>query len=545
MSGVLLVMAILAPLVLAPLAAGRHGRWMPVLAPLPALAAAAMVPAGTTLEIPWLLMGTHLGLDVIARWFLASGALVWLAAALFAAASIKDGRAGRFRLFFTLAMAGSLGLTLAQDMVVFYAGFALMGLSGYGLVAHHGASRARRAGRLYLAWTIAGEVAIFGGLVFLVAATGTHVMGDVAISPPDTAVALLVLGFGIKLALPGLHVWLPTAYGNAPAAGAAVLSGPMIAAGLLGWLRFLPPGDPGLAGWGEALMAAGLTGAFYGVALGLPQGDPRVVLGYSSIAKMGVLTAGFGAALMNPGAAPALVLALAVYAAHHTVVKAGLFLGIGLLESPRHGRLARGGVVVLALALAGAPLTSGAAAKAWLGLALPAAMAHLQLWLTAAAVASVLLIGRFVFLAFATGHQRHGGQGPWAPAAFAALVLTALLAPPLVAAPALLLGGGMPLLAGGVIVLAAVLLWPRHRPIPFAWIPPGDVLHPVRHGWAVMRRRWRPAAAPAEAKTPPRRVLSAADKTSGPHPLLSPWHGVAWLAVGGLIYLAITQGGLP
>jgi len=233
MTGALLLMTILAPLVLAPVAAGRHGRWMPALAALPALAAAAVVPTGTTLEFAWLLMGSHLGVDAIGRWFLASGALVWLAAALFAAASVRDEGAGRFRLFFTLAMAGSLGLTLAQDMVAFYVGFALMGLSGYGLVAHHGSTRTRRAGRLYLAWTIVGEVAVFAGLVFLVAATGTHVMADVAAAPPTAAAALLVLGFGIKLALPGLHVWLPTAYANAPAAGAAALSGPMIAAGLL------------------------------------------------------------------------------------------------------------------------------------------------------------------------------------------------------------------------------------------------------------------------------------------------------------------------
>ena len=42
---------------------------------------------------------------------------------------------------------------------------------------------------------------------------------------------LLVTGFGIKLALPGLHLWLPQAYAVTPAPAVAVLSGAMLKAG--------------------------------------------------------------------------------------------------------------------------------------------------------------------------------------------------------------------------------------------------------------------------------------------------------------------------
>ena len=125
--------------------------------------------------------------------------------------------------------------------------------------------------------------------------------------PSDIAVALLIAGFGIKLALPGLHFWLPQAYAVTPAPAVAVLSGAMIKAGLLGWLRFLPPGDGELAGWGQTLIIMGLVGTFFGVVLGLLQQQPRLLLGYSSISKMGVLTLGMGAMLAWPETAPVLV----------------------------------------------------------------------------------------------------------------------------------------------------------------------------------------------------------------------------------------------
>ena len=58
------------PLLLAALAGVRHTAWSTVLAPLPALAVAITMPVGTGLSLPWLLLGTELGLDETGRVFL-------------------------------------------------------------------------------------------------------------------------------------------------------------------------------------------------------------------------------------------------------------------------------------------------------------------------------------------------------------------------------------------------------------------------------------------------------------------------------------------
>jgi formate hydrogenlyase subunit 3/multisubunit Na+/H+ antiporter MnhD subunit len=60
-------------------------------------------------------------------------------------------------------MAGNFGLILASDVPTFYACFTLMGLASAGLVLHRGDAEAVRAGRVYLALAMLGEVLIFTG----------------------------------------------------------------------------------------------------------------------------------------------------------------------------------------------------------------------------------------------------------------------------------------------------------------------------------------------------------------------------------------------
>ncbi len=351
--------------------------------------------------MPWLLLGVQLGLDDTGRIFLFFSGLLWLVASLYAAGSLAcDHKATRFRIFFLLAMAGNLGLIVAQDAVSFYLGFTLMGLAAYGLIAHPASQHARRAARRYLVWTIAGEMLLFTAIVMLAAQhSGVVSFSVLQSSPPGGFMVLLFLiGFGIKLALPGLHLWLPQAYAVTPTPAVAVLSGSMINAGLLGWLRFLPPGDAALANWGQALLAAGITGIFFGAIAGLLQRSPRLLLGYSSISKMGVLTSGMGAALAWPETAPVVIGAVVIYAAHHALVKGALFLGLGLVERDGLRPWIQAGLVFLALALAGAPLTSGAFAKSVLTSSLPGSAQHLITLLAASAFATTLLMVRFLFL---------------------------------------------------------------------------------------------------------------------------------------------------
>ena len=334
-------------------------------APLPALALALLAPEGLTREFPGLLLGTRLGVDATGRLFLAFSALVWLAAGQYARGYLRhDPRRHVFWFFFLAAQAGSLGLSLAWDAASFYTLFTLMTFAAWGLVVHNGDAAARRAARVYLVMALAGEAALLAGLILAARAADSLLLADmasVAVSPPT--VALLIAGFGVKAGLPLLHMWLPLAHPIAPVPASAVLSGVMIKAGLLGWLRCLPLGEQTLPGAGGVLMVMGLAAVFFGVALGLAQRDVKTLLAYSSVSQMGYMTLGVGAGLLAPAQWPALLAAVGLYAAHHALAKGALFLGVGVLKAHGGGFWVLAGLCAPALALAGAPFTSGLLAK--------------------------------------------------------------------------------------------------------------------------------------------------------------------------------------
>ena len=487
MNTFILLLVWMLPLSLVVLAGQRHASWAMVIAPLPALLAAAVVPVGSSVSLPWLLLGVQLGLDDTGRIFLLFSGLLWLIASLYGARSETHRRHGiRYRMFFLLAMAGNLGLIVAQDMLSFYLGFTLMGLATYGLVAQSRSQHARRAARRYLVWTIAGEMLLFVAVVMLAAQHSGVVFFSVLQSNPPAGLVILMLlvGFGIKLALPGLHLWLPQAYAVTPTPAVAVMSGSMINAGLLGWLRFLPLGNAALVDWGQLLLAAGIAGIFFGATAGLLQRSPRLLLGYSSISKMGVLTSGMGAALAWPETAPVVVGAVVIYAAHHALVKGALFLGLGLAERGGLRPWIQAGLVFLALALAGAPLTSGALAKSVLSSSLPEDAQYLLTLLATSAFVTTLLMVRFLYLV----RELAVGKPLSLPAESitAWLILVAIIAvfPVVITQSGQLMANTIPVLLGALVSLM-VLLASRHFPVRITTRP----YRLVARGFALQRRR--------------------------------------------------------
>ena len=177
---------------------------------------------------------------------------------------------------------------------------------------------------------------------------------------------MIVGGFGVKAGALTLHFWLPLAHPAAPAPASAVLSGAMIKAGVLGWIRFLPLGDSAMPGIGLVFISLGLGGAVFGIVLGLLQVSPKAVLAYSSVSQMGIVTMALGVVLIRPEMWQAILPSILLYVLHHGLAKGALFMstdGFGRCSVAWRNALAIVGLVFPALALAGAPFTSGALAK--------------------------------------------------------------------------------------------------------------------------------------------------------------------------------------
>jgi multicomponent Na+:H+ antiporter subunit A len=459
-----------------------------VLAPAPALVAALLAPPGAILILPEPPFRMTLALDVPGAMLLGVVALLWIVAGAYASTYLRDDpNAGRFAEWWLLTLTGNLGVFIAADLVSFYLTFSVVSLAAYGLIVHDGTPGSQRAGIIYVALAVLGEAFLLMAFVFMAQATpnGSLLIRDAVAALPlspwrNTALTLLILGFGLKIGLVPVHVWMPLAYTAASIPTAAVLSGAAVKAGVIGFIRFLPLGTA-MPGWGEALAMLGMFSAFYGVLVGITQKNPKTVLAYSSVSQMGLLAAalGMGLAAGDTGA----TLRVSFAAANHVLVKGGLFLAIGVAAT---AGLRLWPVLipaaVLALGLGGLPLTGGMLAK----LALKAQLGEgvIGIFATLSTAGSVLLMLQFLRCLVQTTPRDPataaptGLVRPWLIMAFAAVTVPWALYPiaesgSLLAAlaPRTLWAALWPVLIGGAL---AVGLWRWGHRLPR--IPEGDVV---------------------------------------------------------------------
>lgn len=483
-----IAVAILLPLALAlalirPLWRGRVLRLIP-LAPVPALILGIVAPEGTV-ESGRLMTGLRFGLDPLAGGFAVFTALIWIAASAHMLTGGMRTDTPRERLFlfcFLTSMSGNLGLVFALESLTFFLFFSMMSLAAYGVIVNNDAPNTRFAGRLYLALALFGEMLVLAGLMF-----GARGLFGAAYA------WLLYWGFGVKHGVLPLHVWLPVAHGTAPVPASALLSGAMLKAGVLGWLRFLPEAEVALADLAGPAIVLGLGAAFFGAALGCLQHKAKMVLGYSSVSQMGILTAAVGAGAAESVLWPAVVPIILLFCLHHGLVKAGLFLGVGVNRDGVLGRWVYPMLVLLSLAIAAAPLTGGAWFKLWLEEVLPkgpeGVLAVVALLLPWTSVASTLLMARFLWLARvpAEAHPEDPAGGRARPLPQLLLGVAGLVAPWWLVAqsePELLAemftGTALwktlwPVLLGAVPAALLAVLAARGR-LRLTWgVPPGDV----------------------------------------------------------------------
>jgi len=234
--------------------------------------------------------------------------------------------------------------------------------------------------------------------------------------------------------------------------------------------------------------------AFYATLVGLMQSNPKTVLAYSSVSKMGIMTIGIGLGLVAPDSWPLLLSAILIYALHHGLAKGALFLGVGMAAAPPvskgQRRMLMAGLLLPALALAGAPLTSGMIAKHLLKVQVTSVMSPwgdwLQILLPWSTVATSMLMGRFLYLVWPRHEAAAGAVSkpgtmwwPWI-ALLAAVVLSLWLIPFLeLKAPwsmKVMISALWPAALGGGLA-AIVWLAARGRRIHhLPRVPPGDIL---------------------------------------------------------------------
>jgi formate hydrogenlyase subunit 3/multisubunit Na+/H+ antiporter MnhD subunit len=530
---VLLTMTLALPLAMLLATAMEPARgWMPALlpiAPVPAQAAALIAPDGTSLILPQALFQLTFAIDRPGAMLLGTAALLWIAAGIYAGAWLRDRpNGGRFAFWWLMTLTGSLGVFIAADLVSFYLFFTLVSLAGYGLVAFDDTFVARRAGAVYVSFALLSEAFLLMGFVLLASASPggslsiQKAVAALSASPwRDPALALLILGFGVKIALVPLHVWMPLAYTAAPIPAAAALSGAAVKAGVIGLIRFLPFGVE-MPGWGEGLIAVGLFSVFYGIVVGIARSNPKTVLAYSSVSQMGTIATVLGVGLATGDKSVPLVAAF--YAVHHILAKGGLFLALGV-AAPTKSRGLYGVLLpaaVVALGIGGLPLTGGALAK--LAIKGPLGDGAVGMLVTLAAIGSTLLMLHFLRRAVpsTSGHSQSAASAVMALAWL--VVAAASVAVPWTLYPHLARDG-----ASVPEALAPKELWATLWPVLVGGLVAVGL---ARRAWALPRMPERHVSRLRQGAASAARNLGAAMEMLDGH--LRQW------PVAGVLFLALT-----
>ena len=236
-------------------------------------------------------------------------------------------RSNLYYLFYNLTVASMLGVLLVKDSIFFLSFWELMGLASFALVSFDfKSSKTRDAAWLYLLVCEAGSLFLI--LMFLA---------------PEASVMRFIfglIGFGLKIGFPVLHIWLPQAHPAAPAPVSALMSGAMIPLGFYGLIHFALEGAVFYRTIGLVLLILGLIGALGGILFSLPRTNVKELLAYSSIENMGIISIGFGLSFLSVNGHYTIfycaMTGALLHIINHALLKGGLFLGAGIIQKATH-----------------------------------------------------------------------------------------------------------------------------------------------------------------------------------------------------------------
>ena len=245
---------------------------------------------------------------------------------------------------FLLMVAGMNGVVITGDFFNLYVFLEIASIASYALVGFGCEREELEASFKYLILGGVASTAILFGIAFLYSVTGTlnmpHLAQRLELLGMNKAVffaiALFIMGFGLKASTVPFHAWLPDAHPSAPAPISAMLSGVLIKAlGVYTLIRvmfFIIGQSPLIA---SVFLFLGALSMVVAGLLAIGQDDFKRMLAYSSISQIGYVMVGLGLAL-NPNvpvAVQTLGLLGAIYhLVNHAVFKSLLFLGSGAVE---------------------------------------------------------------------------------------------------------------------------------------------------------------------------------------------------------------------
>ena len=421
MSGTLLTVVVLLPVLGALLTIWTGGRTRAVLGTSSALAT-LLASIWLTVQV-WERGGSVFHLDlvgdlevVLVADGLAAAMLLMVTVtgsfvAVFALVEDRRDVTGRARGYWPLSLglwAALQVLFLGGDLLTLYLMFEAIGVAAVALVAAGGDRRANLAATRYLYAELVATVTLLFGIALTWQQAGTLVLAELPAgfgTEPlgAAALALITAGLLVKVPLVPVHLWLPAAHALSAGAVSPLLSALVVKTAFVVLLRIWYLGTPQAVPVEAAqlLGALGVVAILWGSMVAFRATEVKVLIAYSTIAQLGVLV--LAVPLLVAGQVDAWIGGLLHAIAHAPAKAAALLAAAVLAEDAGHGAIeglrgaaARRPVAVFALAvsavsLVGLPPTVGFVAK-W-QLLLAGVAAGQWWWVAVLAVGSLLTAG--------------------------------------------------------------------------------------------------------------------------------------------------------
>ncbi len=286
-----------------------------------------------------------------------------------------DVRYSRYYAYLGLFTFSMLGIVLANNILMVYVFWELVGLSSYLLIGHwYEKKSASDAGKKAFIVNRVGDVGFFIGILIIYSTLHTFLFtgifsgiaqGQLSGSLLTVAGILIFCGAVGKSAQFPLHVWLPDAMEGPTPVSALIHAATMVAAGVYLVARVYPMLTAGAL---TVIAYIGAITAFISATIAITQNDIKKVLAYSTISQLGYMVMGLGVGAFSAGV---------FHLVTHAAFKAGLFLGSGsVIYAMHHEQDMRqmGGLrkkmpitylafVIFTLSISGIPFTSGFLSK--------------------------------------------------------------------------------------------------------------------------------------------------------------------------------------
>lgn len=215
---------------------------------------------------------------------------------------------GEYYVQFLLAVLGMVVMAQANDLIILFLGLELMSISVYVLAGiwRPELRSSEAALKYFLLGAFASGFLLFG-IAMAYGAFGTVLLDPIAsqllhLSAEQrplalAAVALLLIGFGFKVAAVPFHSWAPDVYEGAPTSVTALMAVGVKAAAFAGLARvFLHALGPLSVDWAAVVWLLAVLSMTIGNLAAIAQRNVKRMLAYSSIAHAGYLLVGLTAA---------------------------------------------------------------------------------------------------------------------------------------------------------------------------------------------------------------------------------------------------------